>query len=79
CESAPDFDPSLCNKKLIGARSFSKGYLMGSTGGGRRKATDTISPRDRDGHGTHTATTAAGSVVANATLLGYATGTARGM
>ncbi|WJX96452.1 hypothetical protein P8452_77657 [Trifolium repens] len=79
CESAPDFDPSLCNKKLIGARSFSKGYLMGSAGGGRRKATETISPRDRDGHGTHTATTAAGSAVANATLLGYATGTARGM
>lgn len=78
CESAPDFDPSLCNKKLIGARSFSKGYLMASTGG-RKKLMDTVSPRDRDGHGTHTATTAAGSAVDNATLLGYATGTARGM
>lgn len=79
CESAPDFDSSLCNKKLIGARSFSKGYLMASPGGGRKKSVDPISPRDRDGHGTHTATTAAGSAVANATLLGYATGTARGM
>lgn len=79
CESAPDFDPSLCNKKLIGARSFSKGYLMASNGGGRKKTVDLVSPRDREGHGTHTATTAAGSAVANATLLGYATGTARGM
>ncbi|BAT76884.1 Subtilisin-like protease [Vigna angularis] len=77
CDSAPDFDPSLCNNKLIGARSFSKGYLMAS--GNSRKPRDIASPRDRDGHGTHTASTAAGSVVSNATLLGYATGTARGM
>ncbi|KAK8543168.1 hypothetical protein V6N12_015732 [Hibiscus sabdariffa] len=28
CESAPDFNRKLCNKKLIGARSFSKGYHM---------------------------------------------------
>ncbi|KAK7265449.1 hypothetical protein RJT34_33069 [Clitoria ternatea] len=76
CESAPDFNPSLCNNKLIGARSFSKGYHMAS---GSKKPKDPVSPRDRDGHGTHTASTAAGSVVANATLLGYATGTARGM
>ncbi|KAK7363312.1 hypothetical protein VNO77_05448 [Canavalia gladiata] len=79
CESAPDFDPSLCNNKLIAARSFSKGYLMANGGGYSRKDKETASPRDRDGHGTHTASTAAGSTVDNATLLGYATGTARGM
>ncbi|XP_061361702.1 subtilisin-like protease SBT1.8 [Gastrolobium bilobum] len=79
CESALDFNPSLCNNKLIGARSFSRGYLMASGGGYIRKAREPASPRDRDGHGTHTATTAAGSAVDNANLLGYATGTARGM
>ncbi|PIA43138.1 hypothetical protein AQUCO_02000517v1 [Aquilegia coerulea] len=81
CETGPDFSPSLCNKKLIGARSFSKGFRM-STGGSiiSKKPTDeNLSPRDVDGHGTHTASTAAGSHVANASLLGYATGTARGM
>lgn len=74
CEVAADFDPKInCNKKLIGARFFSRGYNMAS--GGK----ELPSPRDHDGHGTHTASTAAGSYVANASLLGYAFGTARGM
>ncbi|KAE9602497.1 hypothetical protein Lal_00049670 [Lupinus albus] len=79
CESSIDFNPSFCNKKLIGARSFSRGYLTANAGSYVRKPIDISSPRDRDGHGTHTATIAAGSAVPNATLLGYATGTARGM
>ncbi|CBI27801.3 unnamed protein product, partial [Vitis vinifera] len=71
CEEGPDFQASSCNKKLIGAQSFSKGYRMASGGN--------FSPRDVDGHGTHTASTAAGAHVSNASLLGYASGTARGM
>ncbi|KAA8534767.1 hypothetical protein F0562_029791 [Nyssa sinensis] len=78
CESGKDFSPSLCNKKLIGARSFSKGYHMAS-GNEPKKIKENESPRDREGHGTHTASTAAGSHVANASLLGYANGIARGM
>lgn len=78
CESGPDFDSKLCNKKLIGARSFSKGFQM-SSGGGFSTKRESVSPRDVDGHGTHTSSTAAGSAVTNASFLGYAAGTARGM
>lgn len=79
CESGPDFSPSLCNKKLIGARSFAKGFHMASGGSFLKKPKEVVSPRDVDGHGTHTSSTAAGAHVANASLLGYASGTARGM
>ncbi|KAF3439695.1 hypothetical protein FNV43_RR17973 [Rhamnella rubrinervis] len=79
CEKGPDFSSSRCNKKLIGARSFSNGFRMSSGGSFSNKPKEAVSPRDQDGHGTHTASTAAGSSVANASLLGYASGTARGM
>ncbi|XP_058108987.1 subtilisin-like protease SBT1.8 [Magnolia sinica] len=73
CERGVDFSPSACNRKLIGARSFWKGMAQGG------KLKEITSARDRNGHGTHTASTAAGSPVVNASLYGYALGTARGM
>ncbi|KAK8969244.1 Subtilisin-like protease [Platanthera guangdongensis] len=78
CVEAKDFDPAkACNRKLIGARFFSKGYE--SSTGPIDESRESRSARDGDGHGTHTSTTAAGSAVPDVSLLGYANGTARGM
>ncbi|KAM7277768.1 hypothetical protein ACFE04_004902 [Oxalis oulophora] len=77
CEKGTRFNSSMCNKKLIGARFFYKGYEAAT--GPIDESKESKSPRDDDGHGTHTSTTAAGAAVRKASLLGYAEGTARGM
>ncbi|XP_042420089.1 subtilisin-like protease SBT1.7 [Zingiber officinale] len=78
CEEGKDFEPAaVCNRKLVGARFFSKGYEASM--GAMDESRESRSPRDDDGHGTHTSSTAAGTAVSDASLLGYAAGTARGM
>ncbi|XP_050212635.1 subtilisin-like protease SBT5.3 [Mercurialis annua] len=68
-------DKVKCNKKLIGARYFNKGYLA-SLGTPLNTSHDTA--RDTNGHGTHTLATAAGRFVSGANFLGSANGTAKG-
>ncbi|KAJ9705051.1 hypothetical protein PVL29_003209 [Vitis rotundifolia] len=77
CESGVEFNSSLCNRKLIGARSFSK--ALKQRGLNISTPDDYDSPRDFFGHGTHTSSTAAGSPVAAANYFGYAKGTATGI
>ena len=77
CVAGRDFPASLCNKKVIGARFFSGGYE--ATTGRMNESAETRSPRDTDGHGTHTASIAAGRYVYPASTLGYARGIASGM
>lgn len=57
-------------RKIIGARFYKadKEFPIG----------EGPTPRDFDGHGTHTASTAAGALVPNTSFFGLASGTARG-
>ncbi|KAK4273005.1 hypothetical protein QN277_021481 [Acacia crassicarpa] len=75
CQKGQAFNSSHCNRKLIGARYFTKGHLAASPS----KIAEYLSPRDSSGHGTHTSSTAAGTSVAMASVFGYASGVARGM
>jgi subtilisin family serine protease len=75
CESGERFTAGNCNNKLIGARYF----VDGAMATGPIDEGEIFSPRDADGHGTHTATTAAGNKVKSSifgTLLGNVEGMA---
>ncbi|KAF5747450.1 cucumisin-like isoform X2 [Tripterygium wilfordii] len=67
CQNLSNF---TCNNKIIGARYYrsNETILPG----------DILSPRDTDGHGSHTSSTAAGVLVSEASFKGFGFGTARG-
>ncbi|KAI4311838.1 hypothetical protein MLD38_036701 [Melastoma candidum] len=64
-----------CNRKLIGAKYFNKGYLRYT---GAKLDPSTNSARDFDGHGSHTLSTLGGNFVPGANVFGVANGTAKG-
>ncbi|CAN4115113.1 unnamed protein product [Withania somnifera] len=75
CERGTQFNSSLCNKKLIGARYFNKGLIASNP-----NITIVMnSARDTAWHGTHTSSTAAGSHVESDHNFGYSPGAATGM
>ncbi|XP_057835748.1 subtilisin-like protease SBT5.3 isoform X2 [Cryptomeria japonica] len=76
CESGTNFSAANCNRKLIGARYFHIGHELEN--GQLFENGDLPTPRDMDGHGTHTLSTAAGNFAKNASLYGYAEGIAKG-
>ncbi|MBT0585477.1 S8 family serine peptidase [Alteromonas oceanisediminis] len=70
-------DEFECNNKLIGARYF--GQSFSSVYEIRFGLGEFASPRDADGHGSHTASTAAGNAGVTATLSGVEVGTVSGI
>ncbi|XP_027172802.1 subtilisin-like protease SBT5.3 [Coffea eugenioides] len=73
CQNGED-ETFHCNRKLIGARYFNKGYASAV---GKLNSTFN-SPRDGEGHGSHTLSTAGGNFVVGANVFGYGNGTAKG-
>ena len=63
CQAGEGFNPSMCNNKLIGAQYFNTTFKLAMSLGivviNPLEYLD--SPRDQDGHGTHTLTTAGGN------------------
>ena len=87
CEFGNGSDPLLgapfaCNDKLIGAYAKTATYmanLNALAGENCNNATNVCSPRDADGHGTHTSSTAVGGPVASTPLFGVNRGPISGM
>ncbi|EYU40429.1 hypothetical protein ABFS82_14G120600 [Erythranthe guttata] len=84
CETGVRFSRKNCNRKIVGARFFSRGHEAAAAAataglGGINATVEFKSPRDADGHGTHTASTAAGRHTFRASMEGYASGIAKGV
>lgn len=76
CQAGEGFSASHCNNKLIGAQYFDTTF---KTTGLTLVSLDYVSPRDQDGHGDHTASTAAGNGGVEAVVNGAAAGTISGV
>ncbi|MFC9863015.1 MULTISPECIES: S8 family serine peptidase [unclassified Streptomyces] len=76
CQTGESFTASACNQKVISARYFGDGWLRQVPESNRAGY---LSPRDSEGHGTHTASTAAGNAAVHATADGHDFGTISGV
>ncbi|KAG4150276.1 hypothetical protein ERO13_D05G386400v2 [Gossypium hirsutum] len=74
CQRGID-DRFRCNRKLIGAKYFNRGYKAYL---GEKLNATFKTVRDHEGHGSHTLSTAGGNFVDGASVFGYGNGTAKG-
>ncbi|WP_308467635.1 S8 family serine peptidase [Rathayibacter soli] len=77
CQTGEQFTASDCSTKLIGARYYLDGFGAGNIG--NASTGEYVSPRDGDGHGSHTASTAAGNNGVPASIAGTSYGVISGM
>ncbi|MBH0129837.1 S8 family serine peptidase [Salinibacterium sp. NK8237] len=72
CTEGDQFTADDCSTKVISARYFVDGFGAGNLGDA--SVGEYVSPRDGDGHGSHTASTAAGNYEIDANVGGNALG-----
>ncbi len=84
CVTGQGFTAAMCNNKLIGARYYGDAFFAGVAASNGaytlNPRTEYVSPRDGDGHGTHTASTSGGNngvdTAVNGTAIGKISGIA---
>jgi len=76
CQTGDQFTADDCSTKIVSARYFGAAFLAATPPADLR---DYVSPRDIDGHGTHTGSTAAGNVDVPASVDGRDYGTISGV
>ncbi|CAN5223014.1 hypothetical protein BH09ACT2_BH09ACT2_10350 [soil metagenome] len=77
CQTGEQFTAADCSTKVISARYFLAGFGAGKIGSAATG--EYVSPRDGDGHGSHTASTAAGDARVPASVSGTSYGTITGV
>ena len=79
CEAGEQFAADDCSTKIVGARYYLDGFGAANIGDTSTGPGEFVSPRDGDGHGSHTASTAAGNVATPASVGGIDFGTITGV
>jgi subtilisin family serine protease len=70
CEAGEQFTVADCSTKIVGARYFLAGFGEQNIGDASTGTGEFVSPRDGDGHGSHTGSTAVGNHATQADVLG---------
>ena len=79
CVAGEQFTVADCSTKVISARYYLDGFGEENLGDTTTGPGEFVSPRDGDGHGSHTASTAAGNIGTDATVDGIDFGTITGV
>jgi subtilisin family serine protease len=69
CQAGEQFYATTCNSKLVGARFYANGFVNGVPAD-KRGEFEFLSPRDGDGHGSHTSSTAVGNQISGMVVNG---------
>ena len=79
CQTGVQFTVDDCSTKIVGARYFVTGFGEANLGDASTGTGEFVSPRDGDGHGSHTGSTAVGNYGTEADVLGRDFGTISGV